>query len=150
MEIVLGALAAVAGIVVLIFVVGSLIGSQLPVAHLATRSATFAAPPERIWEVINDPAFMRTRGVGEVKTETIESVPPRRLVRRIVGESSFGGTWTSELQSDAGGGTRLVITENGEVYNAFFRFVSRYIVGHHRTIDSFLAALRRHLETRGG
>jgi hypothetical protein len=43
-----------------------------------------------------------------------------------------------------------VITENGEIYNAFFRFVSRYIIGHHRTIDSFLAALRRHLDARGG
>jgi hypothetical protein len=36
------------------------------------------------------------------------------------------------------------------IYNAFFRFVSRYIVGHHRTIDSFLGALRRHLDARGG
>ena len=85
-----------------------------------------------------------------MKTETVESVPPRRLVRRIVGETSFGGTWTSELDGAPGGGTRLVITENGEIYNAFFRFVSRYIVGHHRTIDSFLAALRRHLEATGG
>ena len=84
----------------------------LPVGHLASRSATFAVPPQEVWDVINDPAFMRTRGVGDVKTETVESVPPRRLVRRIVGESSFGGTWT-------------------------------YIVGHHRTIDSYLAALRR-------
>jgi hypothetical protein len=41
-----------------------------------------------------------------VKTETIESLPPRRLV-------------------------------------------SRYSVGHHRTIDSFLAALRRRLEAMG-
>jgi hypothetical protein len=93
---------------------------------------------------------MRSRGVGDVKTETVESVPPRRLVRRIVGETSFGGTWTSELDGTPDGGTRLVITENGEVYNSFFRFVSRYIVGHQRTIDSFLAALRRHLDARGG
>jgi len=42
-----------------------------------------------------------------------------------------------------------VITENGEIYNSFFRFISGYIVGHHRTIDSYLAALRRHLEARG-
>ena len=79
----------------------------------------------------------------------MESVPPRRLVRRIVGESDFGGTWTSELDAEPGGGTRLVITENGEIYNSFFRFISGYIVGHHRTIDSYLAALRRHLEARG-
>ena len=150
MEIVLALLGALVVILVLVFIIGTVIGRSLPVAHVASRSATFAVPRERVWDVINDPAFMRTRGVGDVKTEMVESVPPRRLVRRIVGESSFGGTWTSELSAEPAGGTRLVITENGEIYNAFFRFVSRYIVGHHRTIDSFLAALRRHLEARGG
>jgi hypothetical protein len=50
------------------------------------------------------------------------AMPPRRLVRRIVGE-------------------------NGEIYNPFFRFVSRYIVGHHRTIDGYLRALRAETET---
>ena len=147
---VLGALAAFVLLLVLVFIVGTLVGRRLPVGHVASRSATLAATPQRIWDVINDPAFMRSRGVGDVKTETVESVPPRRLVRRIVGETAFGGTWTSELDDEPGGGTRLVITENGEIYNSFFRFVSRYIVGHHRTIDSFLAALRRHLEARGG
>jgi hypothetical protein len=149
-EIVLAVIGALVVILVLIFIIGTVIGRSLPVGHVASRSATFAVPPQRVWDVINDPAFMRTRGVGDVKTEMVESVPPRRLVRRIVGESSFGGTWTSELNAEPAGGTRLVITENGEIYNAFFRFVSRYIVGHHRTIDSFLTALRRHLDARGG
>jgi len=145
-EIVLAVLGALVVILVLFLVIGTVLGRGLPVAHVASRTATFAVPPQRVWDVINDPAFMRTRGVGDVKTETVESVPPRRLVRRIVGESSFGGTWTSELDTEADGGTRLAITENGEIYNAFFRFVSRYIVGHHRTIDTFLAALRRRLD----
>jgi hypothetical protein len=149
-EIAIAILGALAVILVLVFIVGTVLGRRLPLGHIASRTATFAVPPQRVWDVINDPAFMRTRGVGDVKTEVVESVPPRRLVRRIVGESDFGGTWTSELSADPAGGTRLVITENGEIYNAFFRFVSRYIIGHHRTIDSFLAALRRHLDARGG
>ena len=148
MGIIVGVLAALVVLLVVAFVIALLIGRRLPVGHVASRTATFTAPPERVWEVINDPAFMTSRGVGDVKTETVESVPPRRIVRRIVGETAFGGTWTSELDAEPGGGTRLVITENGEIYNSFFRFVSRYIVGHHRTIDSFLTALRRHLETR--
>jgi hypothetical protein len=131
---------------VLLFGGGILIGRRLPVGHVASRSTTFAAPPERVWEVITDPAFMRSPGVGDVKTETIESVPPRRLVRRIVGETAFGGTWTSELDPQPGGGTRLVITENGEIYSGVYRFISRYFVGHHRAIDSFLTALRLRLE----
>lgn len=80
--------------------------------------------------------------MGDVKFETVESVPPKRLVRRVVGEKDFGGTWTSDIESSPGGST-LTITENGEIYNAFFRFVSRYIIGHHRTIDGTMAALRK-------
>jgi hypothetical protein len=36
----------------------------------------------------------------------------------------------------------LTITERGEVYNPFFRFVSRYVMGHTQSIDEFMAALR--------
>jgi hypothetical protein len=144
-EILVGLVGVLVAIAVVLLVVGIVVGRSLPVAHVASRAVTFPAAPERIWDAINDPALMRSRGVGDVNFETIESAPPRRLVRRVVGESSFGGTWTCELQPEAGG-TSLVITENGEVYNAFFRFMSRYIVGHHRTIDSFIWALRKHLE----
>jgi uncharacterized protein YndB with AHSA1/START domain len=142
MEIVLG----VAVLLVAAAVIVVLVGRSLPVAHVASRSATFSAPPERVWEALSDPEVMSSRGVGDVKFETVDTLPNRRLVRRVVGERSFGGTWTCELESLLEG-TRLTITENGEVYNIFFRFVSRYIVGHRRTIDSFLAALRRHLES---
>jgi hypothetical protein len=41
-------------------------------------------PPEQVW-LITDPAFMGFRG-RRCKDQTIESVPLRRLVRRIVGE----------------------------------------------------------------
>lgn len=145
MELLVALGAVVVGALVLFIVIGLLVGRSLPVKHVATRSASFAASPERIWEAINDPALMRSRGVGNVRFETIESLAPRRLVRRVVGESDFGGTWTCEIAPIGVAGSRLVITENGEVYNPFFRFVSRFIVGHHRTIDSFLRALRRHL-----
>ena len=143
---VLGALATLVVLLVLTAIVGTLVGRRLPLAHEASRSVDLRATPDRVWQVINDPEFMRARGVGDVKTETVESIPPRRLVRRIVGERDFGGTWTSELEP-AQDGTRLVITENGEIYNAFFRFISRYVIGHHRTIDTFIAALRKRLET---
>jgi hypothetical protein len=35
----------------------------------------------------------------------------------------------------------LSITENGEVYNPAFRFVSRYIMGHAATVDAYLKAV---------
>ena len=127
----------------IVIVVGvTLVGRSLPVGHIADRTATFRRPPEEVWAAINDPALMSSRGVGDVKFETVESVPPKLLVRRVIGEKDFGGTWTCEIAASPSGST-LTITENGEVYNAFFRFVSRYIVGHNRTIDGTIAALRK-------
>ena len=129
-------------VLVVIAVAITLVGRSLPVGHVASRTATFPRSPEDVWAAINDPALLSSRGVGDVKFETVESLPPKRLVRRVVGEKAFGGTWTCEIAASAGGST-LTITENGEIYNAFFRFVSRYIIGHHRTIDGTMAALRK-------
>ncbi len=38
----------------------------------------------------------------------------------------------------AAGGTRVRVTEDGEVYNPLFRFVSRFIMGHTATMDRYL------------
>jgi hypothetical protein len=145
-ELVLTLLGVIVALVVVLAVVAIVVGRSLPVAHRASREATVAAPAERVWTAIEDPAVMRARGVGDVEFETVESLRARRLVRRIVGETAFGGTWTIELTPVAGG-TAVRITENGEIYNAFYRFVSRYIVGQHRTIDSYIAALRKEVES---
>ena len=138
MEIVVG----IALLLLVIVVVITLVGRSLPVAHVASRTATFRRPAEDVWAAINDPTLLSSRGVGEVKFETTQSQPPRKLVRRVVGEKDFGGTWTCDIVSSPGGST-LTITENGEIYNAFFRFVSRYVIGHHRTIDGTMTALRK-------
>lgn len=138
MEIIIGIVVVLIVIVVAII----LVGRSLPVAHVASRTARFRRPAEDVWAAINDPTLLSSRGVGDVKFETVESLPPKRLVRRVVGEEDFGGTWTSDIAPSPGGST-LTITENGEVYNTFFRFVSRFIIGHHRTIDGTMAALRK-------
>jgi len=58
-----------------------------------------------------------------------------------VGEKAFGGTSTFEI-GPAERGSTLTITERGEAYNPIFRFVSRFVMGHHRTIDAYLSRLR--------
>lgn len=129
-------------LLILIIVVISVVGRSLPIGHIASRTVTFRRPPEELWAAISDPTLMSSRGVGDVKFETMESVPPKLLVRRVVGEKNFGGTWTCEI-APAAGGSSLTITEDGEIYNAFFRFVSRYVIGYHVTIDGTMAALRK-------
>ena len=49
-------------------------------------------------------------------------------------------TWTFELAADADG-TRVTLTERGEVDNPIFRFLSRFVFGQTGTIDSCLRAL---------
>jgi hypothetical protein len=52
----------------------------------------------------------------------------------------FGGTWTYDI-APAGDSCTLTITENGEVYNPLFRFVSRFIIGQSTTMDGYIKAL---------
>ena len=145
------------------------IGWLLPVGHRASRTVVVTASPDKVFaivtdmarypewnsavervEVTGDPgAGQRARlfgSFGEIPyvVETFE--PPSRLVTRIDGtDMDFGGTWTYELRP-SGTGTEITITEDGEVYNPFFRFMSRFVFGHHATIDQFLADLVRVLE----
>jgi uncharacterized protein YndB with AHSA1/START domain len=139
-------------------------GMLLPKVHTATRSIRLKQPPEAVWVVISDferhpswrpglksierlpdagghPVWKETDKHGEsIPIETVESLPPRRMVGRIADPKlPFGGTWTYELEPD-GAGTRIRITEDGEVYNPAFRYISR-IIGHAATIEKYLRAL---------
>jgi hypothetical protein len=155
--VVLGILAALVLIVVLV-------GWSLPVAHHASRQANYPVPPESVYAAItNVEAFPRWRskvksvervasgtGVrgfresgddGDILYTIEEAMPNRRLVTRIADRSlPFGGRWTYELTPSASG-TSLRITEDGEVYNPVFRFVSRFVFGHSATIDGYLGDL---------
>ena len=50
--------------------------------------------------------------------------------------------WTYEI-APAPNGTTLTITEDGEVYNPIFRFMSRFVFGHEATMASYLERRRR-------
>jgi hypothetical protein len=75
--------------------------------------------------------------------EEVEADPPRRLVARIADPSlPYGGSWTYVVAPERDG-SRVTITEDGVVRNPIFRFVSRFVLGHHATQDAFLRALGR-------
>jgi uncharacterized protein YndB with AHSA1/START domain len=87
----------------------------------------------------------REYGRNTITFERVEIEPPTRLVTRIADpDLPFGGTWTFDLVEE-GEGTRLTITEHGEVHNPVFRFMSRYVFGHAATIEQFLEDLGRRL-----
>ncbi len=151
------AVAALVALVVLVFA----IGAMLPVRHTATREIKLHQPAEKMFALINDPAsfpswrskvkkvellpdhnghrvFRETGGDGDILFEVDSVVPNKLLVTRIADKSlPFGGKWTYEL-IPAGDSTTLRITEDGEVYNPLYRFVSRFVLGHHATLDQYL------------
>jgi hypothetical protein len=127
--------------VIALGIVATVIGWWLPVQHVASRSATFAAAPEELYRVVSDVAAYREWLDDSTPVQVVDAVPPQRFITRVVDpDGQFGGTWTFDIAPDASG-SRLTITEHGEVYNPLFRFMSRFVFGHTATMDRYLAAL---------
>ena len=123
----------------------ALIGFFLPAGHVASRSAEFSKPPEVVFALIADPGSYKGWWNGaEVKTEVVERVPPSKLVTTIVGETQFGGTWTFDIIPTPAG-SRLTITERGEIYNVVFRALAKFVFGYTSTMDSCLQAAQKKL-----
>lgn len=158
------------GAAVLVVIV-VLIGYALPIAHTATRRVHLGAAPAVVYGLLADvdryptwrPGVRRLRRlpdrdgraawVEESRNGTIPFVfdraePTSHLVARIDARNlAFGGTWTYAIDP-AAGGSDLTITENGEVYNPFFRFMSRFVFGYYGTLDEFVGNLQAKLGDR--
>ena len=157
--------ASIIGVIALVFAVMALIGSQLPSAHTASRSVVLRQPRPNVYAVIRDfksaPSWRSEvksveiaeapgqklrfveHGSDDVNYELTEDVPNQRMVTRILNtDLGYSGQWTYEL-TDEDGGTRVRITEDGDVSNVLFRFMSRYIFGHTSTMDAYLTELAK-------
>lgn len=158
-------LIAAAGLVLVVVAVLAA-GAMLPVGHVASHSAWYDQPQSVVWATITDfeagpgwrsgidsvdrlpdrdgmPVWVENGTLGPMPIAVEELDAPRRMVTRIADpDMPFGGTWTYELTPE-NGGTRLTITETGEVYNLFFRFMSRFVFGYTATMDAYLRDLGR-------
>lgn len=150
------------GAVVLLGILVTAVGYALPQNHIASVSGYVPRPPAAVFARITDvarypawrqdvdqldvlssaPLTWREHSGGDVITyELVEQVRAERVVIQIADPAlPFGGTWTYELRPD-GSGTRVTITERGEVYNPVFRFMSRFVFGHTATLEKVLERL---------
>ncbi|HET7712384.1 MAG TPA: SRPBCC family protein [Thermoanaerobaculia bacterium] len=137
-------------------------GFLLPRRHTVTRSTSVAAAPAAVYAVVRDfgsspswrsgvervevvsPSQFREHANHDVVTyDIIEDIPARRITTRIADKDlGYSGAWTYEFEPD-GRGTRVTITEHGDVSNPLFRFLSRFVFGHSATIDEYLRDLSR-------
>ena len=141
------------------------IGWRLPKGHTASRSARVAMPPDAVYQVLADvdryqtwrpgvktltrlpdhdgrPAWIEESGGMKIPLYFERMERPALLVTRIADPAlPFGGTWTYRI-APAPGGCELTITEDGEVTNPIFRFMSRFVFGYYKTLDEFVANLQ--------
>lgn len=156
----------IAGIVIGLIAIVLLIGAMLPRKHAATREIVLRKPASEIFATMRDftaapswrPDLERVEMLesvdghvryrehskqGVVTYEVVEESAPLTLITRIVDRDlGYFGTWTYRLWATESG-TQVRITEDGEVPNVLFRFMSRFVFGHTATMESYLRALGR-------
>ena len=149
--------------VIVVFV--AIVGALLPKAHTASRTARVAIPPDTLYTLLSDvdrfrswrpdlkslarrpdrdgkPAWVEDVGGMKIPMVFERMERPSLLVGRIDSRDlPFGGAWTYRIVP-AAGGSDLTITEDGEVSNVIFRFMSRFVFGHTATMDTYLKHLQ--------
>lgn len=153
----------VAGILVCAVLIVLLIGYFLPVKHRVSIATTVHASPNQVWERLTDirnyPQWRKDlKSVAAISDSQWVEIDQhdhrlpfsmivnerfRTLTTRIDGHDlPFGGAWVYTLE-DRGATTTVTITENGEVYNPLFRFVSKFIMGHTATLKRYSTYLEQ-------
>lgn len=146
----------------------ALIGSRLPKGHVVSRSIHLRQSPQEVYAVVRDfesapqwradlkrieveaqpgkPVYFREEAKhGTVNYELVEDIPAQRMVTRIRDtDLGYSGQWIYSFAPE-NGGTLVTITEDGEVSNVLFRFMSRYIFGQTATLDAYLESLAKRL-----
>lgn len=157
-------------LIVALVAIVALLGSSLPKGHVASRSILLHKTPGEVYAVVHDFAsapkwrtdvkqvevtvqsdgrihFRENGKNGVVNFELAEDVPAQRMVTRILDtDLGYSGKWTYVFAPEGAEGkaTRLTVTENGEVSNVIFRFLSKYAFGHTATMDTYLGSLAKH------
>lgn len=140
------------------------IGALLPKSHVASRQIVLHRSPQEVYEIVRDfngaPTWrpdlervemlatadnqVRFREHGEhgpITYDLTEDRPGEKIVTRIADlDLGYSGSWTYTFTKEAAG-TRVQITESGEVSNILFRFLSRFVFGHTSTMEKYLTAL---------
>jgi len=154
-------------IVVFVFIIVAvvlIVGAVLPRSHVVSRRIILRRSPDEIYQSVRDfnaaPSwrsdlervetitttdnhvrFREYAKHGAVTYDLIEDQPGERMVTRIADVNlGYSGSWTYTFGKEAAG-TRVQITEAGEVSNVLFRFMSRFVFGQSGTIEKYLIAL---------
>ncbi len=156
------------GVLIALATLAVVAGYFIPQTRITARSAVMPARSHRVWAAIMNvtdyprwrrdvkavdvlaavdgrPAWRERALHGIIACRADEMTPPRRLVVRITDRRlTYEGTWTYELAEERDG-TRLTITERGEITHPACRGLARYVFGYTGNLDGYLSALHREL-----
>ncbi|MBC8087093.1 MAG: SRPBCC family protein [Phycisphaerae bacterium] len=146
-------------------------GMATPRHHVVSRAILLRAAPEAVWHLVRDVAGYpewrddiysvsvasssdgqlhwtevgRQRSVSYLATM---DAPPERFSRKITDDDlGYSAEWQFVI-SAIDTGSRVTVTETGEVGNPIFRFFGTHFIGYTSGIDAFLTELALHLGER--
>lgn len=156
-----------------IFTVLAAFGATTPRQHVAMEIAELGAAPEVVYAAVRDvaaapawrsdldrveilpdsgerPVYREIGDDGATTYEITEDIPNERLVTEIAEPGrSFTGRWVFQFAAREDGGTRLTVTEVGDVPNPVLRFFASTIFGFDAGIRQYIGDLRTHLDRAG-
>lgn len=151
-------------VVLLVLIVGIvyLMGSLMPVKHQSFVESQVPTKPEKLWKilttqneyknwrkgikeliVIDDNHWSELNAHGDMINYRSDWVELNKKLLTVITNDNlpYGGHWEFQIQS-INEGCHLRITENGEVYNPIFRFMSKYVFGHEATLKAYMTDLQ--------
>lgn len=156
-----------------VFTVITTCGSMTPRQHIAMESAELGAAPGVVYATIRDVAaapawrsdldrveivpdagdrqlYREIGDDGATTFEITEDIPNERLVTEIADPGRvFTGRWVFQLAPTEAGGTRLTVTEVGDVPNPVLRLLASTLFGFDGAIRQYLGDLQTHLGRAG-
>lgn len=159
------------GALVALALAALIIGWLRPAGHVALTEAEYAVPPAELWAALTDfeswgewnpevtsmerlpdrdgrEVWLARGEWGDLPTEIVRAEAPGEgtgsgTLETFVDGGAFQGTWIYRL-TPLTAGTRLRITERGEVSNPLFRVMMMFH-DNHATMRAFHEALARRL-----
>ncbi|MDB5010963.1 MAG: polyketide cyclase [Mucilaginibacter sp.] len=153
----------ITGLIVSLLIIVGIIGYFLPEKHTASVRVIINAEPGKVWRKLMDfaayPQWRKNLKSVEVISESewveidqhnnrlplkVTAIEPNKKLITLINSQhlAFGGSWEFDLQP-TGNQTIVTITENGEVYNPIFRFVSKFMMGHTANVKQYAGYLEQ-------
>ena len=157
------------GVIVLIALLPLIIGLFLPSEKSYTKTFTFNAPVDKVWNTVTDlkgqvkwrsdvkeiQIISGTKD-GEVwveqpmkgpsiKFRTKEKIENQLWVMEIIDNPTFSGKWVGTFEALGDNRTKVVFTESPTIPNPYFRTFSLLFVDMNKTMELYLENLEREL-----